>query len=76
MFATVTRVGFYVCDCDTCWFLACNESNETESNRLICGTESNQIEPVTFLPNLASLVSGMKHKIRTTEYISTYCQSV
>jgi len=37
------------------WFLACNESNRIESNRLVCGTESNRIvlffaeSPITIL---------------------------
>jgi len=47
-----------------CWFLACNESNRIESNRLICGTESNRIESFSFLPNRPSLLDDLRPRTR------------
>jgi len=38
-------------------FWQSSESNWIESNRLICGTESNRIESFSFLPNRPSLVN-------------------
>ena len=43
-----------------CWFLACNESNRIESNRLVCGTESNRIESFSLLPNCPSLIPTVR----------------
>ena len=49
-----------------CWFLACNESNRIESNRLVCGTESNRIESFSLLPNRPSLVKSIKKQKQAT----------